>query len=62
MAANAVAAEAYRTSRHANSVLYLPREAISAELAQTCEELRRFVDERGQRQQRSRARRRSRTP
>jgi diguanylate cyclase (GGDEF)-like protein len=30
---------------------YLAREAISAGLAQTCEELRRFVDERGQRQQ-----------
>ena len=27
---------------------YLPHEEISAELAQTCEELRRFVDERGQ--------------
>ncbi len=26
---------------------YLPREAISAELAQTCDELRRFVEERG---------------
>jgi diguanylate cyclase len=30
---------------------YLARDAISADLAQTCEELRRFVDERGQRQQ-----------
>ncbi|HVT29817.1 MAG TPA: GGDEF domain-containing protein [Lacipirellulaceae bacterium] len=28
---------------------YLPREAISAELAQTCEELRQFVEERGAR-------------
>jgi diguanylate cyclase (GGDEF)-like protein len=28
---------------------YLPREAISTELAQTCEELRRFVEERSQR-------------
>ena len=26
---------------------YLPRESISAELAQTCEELRRFLEERG---------------
>jgi diguanylate cyclase len=28
---------------------YLPREAISAELAQTCQELRRFLEERGTR-------------
>ncbi len=30
---------------------YLPRESISAELAQTCDELRRFLDERGTRQE-----------
>ena len=30
---------------------YLARDADSAQLAQTCEELRRFVDERGQSQQ-----------
>ena len=38
--------------------VYLPREEISAELAQTCEELRRFVDERGQARQASLCRRR----
>jgi diguanylate cyclase len=30
---------------------YLPREEISAELAKTCEELRRFLEERGERSQ-----------
>jgi diguanylate cyclase (GGDEF)-like protein len=30
---------------------FLPREVISAELAQTCEELKRFLEERGSRQQ-----------